>query len=98
MLHCSCICKIFKWCMHPLLHGLSPRILGFCPCWCPSPFPLPSISRCFSIHSFSLDIEFHLCFFFTTNVSAPIGRPITYSLFRCVSRLGTGYGTKCCGC
>src|SRR6218665_302416 len=55
-------------------------ILGFHPCWCPSAFPSPSISRCFSIHSFSPVIEFHSCFLFTTNVSAPINRPFTYSL------------------
>ena len=33
--------------------------------------PSPSISRCISIHS-SPAIGFHLCFFFTTDVSAPI--------------------------
>src|SRR6218665_909346 len=53
-------------------------ILGFCPRWCPSPFPSPSISRCFSIHFSSPAIEFHSCFFFTTDVFAPIGRPFTY--------------------
>src|SRR6218665_1420986 len=26
----------------------------------------------------------------------PFGRPFTYSLFRSVSRLGTGSGTRCC--
>src|SRR6218665_4062104 len=26
----------------------------------------------------------------------PFGRPFTYSLFRCVSRLGTGSGIRCC--
>jgi len=31
-----------------------------------------------------------------TDVSAPIGRPFTYSLFRWVPRLGTGSGTRCC--
>ena len=55
-------------------------ILGFFPCWCLSPFPSPSISRCFSVHSTSLAIEFHSCFFFTTDLSPPIGRPVTYSL------------------
>src|SRR6218665_1240977 len=35
-------------------------------------FPLPSISWCFSIHSSSPPIGFHSCFFFTTDVSAPI--------------------------
>src|SRR6218665_191283 len=53
-------------------------ILGFRPRWCPSPFPSPSISRCFSIHFSSPAIEFHSCFFFTTDVFAPIGRPFTY--------------------
>src|SRR6218665_601286 len=43
-------------------------------------FPWPSISLCFSILSSSLDTEFHLYFFFTIDVSAPIGRPLTYSL------------------
>src|SRR6218665_2410468 len=46
-------------------------ILGYRPCWCPSPFPLPSISRCFPIHS-SPAIGFHSCFSFTADVSAPI--------------------------
>src|SRR6218665_902966 len=36
-------------------------------------FPLPSSSPA---------IELHSCFFFTTGVSAPIGRPFTYSFFR----------------
>src|SRR6218665_1219938 len=47
-------------------------ILGFRPCWCLSPFPLPSISQCYSIHSSSPAIGFHSCFFFTADVSAPI--------------------------
>src|SRR6218665_3284656 len=53
-------------------------ILWFRPCWCPSPFLSPSISRCYSIHSSSPAIGFHSCFYFTTNVPAPIGRPFTY--------------------
>src|SRR6218665_652863 len=44
-------------------------------------FLLPSISRCFSIHSSSPAIEFHSRFFVTTDVSATIVRPFTYSLF-----------------
>src|SRR6218665_554302 len=33
--------------------------LAFRPCWCPSPFSSPSISRCFSIHSFThLQLDF----------------------------------------
>src|SRR6218665_1080483 len=47
-------------------------ILGYCPCWCPSPFLSPSIAWCFSIHSSSPAIGLHSCFFFTTDVSAPI--------------------------
>ena len=34
--------------------------------------PPPSISQCFSIHSSSAAIRFHSCFFFATDVSAPI--------------------------
>jgi len=42
--------------------------------------PSPSISLCFPIHSSSPAIEFHSCFFFPTNVPAPVGRPITHFL------------------
>src|SRR6218665_643232 len=35
---------------------------GFRPCWCPSPFPSPSISQCYSIHYSLPAIGFHLCF------------------------------------
>src|SRR6218665_2028240 len=59
--------------------------------WCPELSPLLvsfafslhlSMYRCFSSRSSSPAIEFHSCFFFMTDVSAPIGRPFTYSLFR----------------
>src|SRR6218665_1842308 len=50
----------------------SSGILGFRPCWFPSPFLSPSKSRCFFIHSSSPAIGFHSCFFFTADVSAPI--------------------------
>jgi len=46
-------------------------VLGFRPCWCPSPIFSPSISWRFPIHS-SPAIGFHLCFFFMADVSAPI--------------------------
>src|SRR6218665_948118 len=57
-------------------------ILGYRPCCRPSPFPWPSISRCFSIQS-SHAIGFHSCFSFTADVSAPIRSTLhllTYSL------------------
>src|SRR6218665_1231365 len=41
-------------------------------CWCPSSYPSPFTSRCFSIQSSSA-IEFQSCFYFTSDVSAPIG-------------------------
>ena len=70
--------------------------------WC------PGLSPVLVFIAFSLRLPYHkifpftllhltLCFFFTTDVSAPIGRPFTYSLFRWVFRLGTGSGTWCCG-
>src|SRR6218665_293625 len=59
---------------------LGSGILGFHPCWYPLTVPSPSISRYFSIHSSSPTIEFHSYFFFTMDVSAFIGRPITYFL------------------
>src|SRR6218665_1412319 len=43
-------------------------IICYRPFWCPS----PSTSWCFSIHSSSPAIGFHSCFFFKTDVSAPI--------------------------
>src|SRR6218665_1966026 len=49
--------------------GTASGILEYRPCWCPSPFPSPSVSRCFSIRSPSPAIEFHSCFFFTIDVS-----------------------------
>src|SRR6218665_1585703 len=52
--------------------GTGLGILGFRPCWCLSPFPLPSIPRCFPITSSHPAIEFQSCFFFTADVSAPI--------------------------
>ena len=67
-----------------------PGILGFRPYWCPSPFPSLSI-----LGVFHLLLDFNL-------VSSlrpyrhPFGRPFTYSLFRWVSRFGTGSGTRCC--
>src|SRR6218665_449238 len=52
--------------------GTGSGILGYRQCWCPSPFPLsPSISRFFFLHS-SHAIGFHPCFFFKTDVSAPM--------------------------
>src|SRR6218665_3041793 len=36
---------------------------GFRSCWCPPPFPSPSISRCFSFHFSSPATGFHSCFF-----------------------------------
>src|SRR6218665_642622 len=50
------------------------------PCWCPSPFPSPSISRCFSIHSFSPAIEFLIrVSFLRLMYLHPFGRTFTYS-------------------
>src|SRR6218665_378299 len=49
-------------------------ILGYRPCWRPSPFPSPSISRCFSIHS-SPAIGFHSFFPLRPMYLHPFGRP-----------------------
>ena len=56
---------------------------------------LPSIFRCFLVHSSSPAIQFLSCFFFTTEVLAPVGRPFTYKLLRWVARLGTGSDSRC---
>src|SRR6218665_536169 len=63
--------------------GTGSGILGFRPCWCPSPFSLPSMSRGFPFTLLQLPLDFiHL--FFTVAVSAPTTNPPSYS------RLGTG--------
>src|SRR6218665_1951837 len=54
-------------------------ILGYRPCWCPSPFSLPSISWCFSIH---LPLDFIRVSSLRPTYLHPFGRPFTYSLFR----------------
>src|SRR6218665_1953020 len=60
--------------------------LSFRPCWCPSHFPSPSMSWCFSIHS-SPAIGFHSCFSFTADISASI-RSTLHSLLGEFSGLG----------
>src|SRR6218665_3246546 len=64
--------------------------------WCPGLSPI-LVSIALPIlgvfHSLLSAIGFQSCFFFA---AYPFGRPFTYSLFRRVSRLGTGSGTRCC--
>src|SRR6218665_1515361 len=47
---------------------------GFRPCWCPSPFPSPSISRFFLFTLLHLPLDF-IRLFFTVTVSAPHHQP-----------------------
>src|SRR6218665_1112572 len=54
--------------------GTRSGILGFRPCWCPSPFPSPSISRCFIFTLLRLSLDF-IRLFFTVAVSAPHHQP-----------------------
>ena len=49
-------------------------ILGFHPCWCPPPFPSPSISRCFSFTLLHLPLDF-IRLFFIVEVSAHHHQP-----------------------
>src|SRR6218665_1390050 len=49
-------------------------MLGFRPCWCPSPFPSPSISRCFLFTLLHQPLDF-IRLFFTVAVSAPHHQP-----------------------
>ena len=90
-------CPMSPHCVSIQAIGTGSGILGFRPYWCPFLFPSSSVSGCFSIHSSSPAIEFHSCFILMTDVSVPIDRPFTYSLFRWVSSFGTGSGTRCCG-
>src|SRR6218665_983651 len=50
----------------------------------------------FSIRSY-LPLDFNRLSSLRPTYHHPFGRPSTYSLFRGVSRLGTGSGTRCCG-
>src|SRR6218665_2972710 len=54
--------------------GIGFGVLGFRPCWCPSPFPSPSILDVFHSLLHVSAIGFQSCFFFTTDVhvSPPI--------------------------
>src|SRR6218665_433564 len=63
--------------------GTGSGIPGFRPCWCPSPFPSPFISRCFPFTLLHLPLNF-IRLFFTVAVSAPTTNPPFFS------RLGTG--------
>src|SRR6218665_1568351 len=59
------------------------------------PFPPPAILYVF--HSLFLPSDFNRVSSLRPTYRHPFGRPFTYSLFRRVSRLRTGYGTRCCG-
>src|SRR6218665_387534 len=60
----------------------------------PSSLRLPYLV--FSIRSY-LPLDFNRLSSLRPTYHHPFGRPSTYSLFRRVSRLGTGSGTRCCG-
>src|SRR6218665_3314270 len=53
-------------------------ILGFRPCWCPSPFPSPSISRCFPFTLFHLPLDF-IRLYLTVTVSSPRHQPSSFA-------------------
>jgi len=65
--------------------------LALVSCWCPSPFPLPSISRCFSIHSSSPAIWFHssifhgggICIHCLLNLVTHNDMRLCFTLIRC---------------
>src|SRR6218665_3944998 len=58
--------------------GTGSGILGFRPCWCPSPFPSPSISRCFPFILLHLPLDF-IRLFLTVTVSAPRHQPSSFT-------------------
>src|SRR6218665_86064 len=51
-------------------------ILGFRPCWCPSPFHSPSISRCFPFTLLHLPLNF-IRLFLKVTLSAPRRQPFS---------------------
>src|SRR6218665_3063150 len=68
--------------------GLSPVLVSIA-------FPSPFILYVFL--SLFLPLDFNRVSSFRPTYRHPFGRPFPYSLFRWVSRLGTGSGTRCCG-
>src|SRR6218665_2000299 len=55
-------------------------ILGYPSFWCPSPFPSPSISRCFPFPLLHLPLDCIRVFPLRPMYLHPFGRPFTYSL------------------
>src|SRR6218665_86527 len=53
-------------------------ILGFRPCWCPSPFPSPSISRGFPFTLLRLQLDF-IRLFLRAGGSAPRHPPSSFT-------------------
>src|SRR6218665_3922908 len=74
--------------------GIGSGVLGFRSYWRPSPFPLPS--RLVVFHSLCLPLDFNRVSSLRATYRHQFGQPFTYSLSRCVSRLGTGSDTSCC--
>src|SRR6218665_2727222 len=54
-------------------------ILGYRPSWCLSPFPSPSISRCFPF-TLRLPLDFFRVSSLRPTYLHPFGQPFTYSL------------------
>ena len=73
-IHPSIHCPIGVQCTLTLSLGEFPGYWGFRPCWCPLPFPSPSISWCFFIHSSSPTIGFHSSIF-TVVIYTPRHQP-----------------------
>src|SRR6218665_2942684 len=67
--NCPLTSSLSEFLGYSLYTGTGSGILGFRPCWCPSPFPSPTISV-FSIHSSS-----HAVYFFMVAVSTPNHKP-----------------------
>src|SRR6218665_1102107 len=57
----------------------------------------PSSSSLGVFHSLISSIGYNHVSSLQPTYRHPFGRPFTYSLFRRVSRLGTGSGNRCCG-
>src|SRR6218665_48621 len=80
-----------RWCPMSLTSSLGEflgysagsGILGYHPCWCPSPFPSPPISVlwCFSFPLLPLPLDFIRVSSSRPTYLNPFDRPFPYSLF-----------------
>ena len=80
------------WVSFPAI-GIGYGVLDFLSYWRPSPFPSSSVLDIF--HLLFRPLDFNRVSSLRPTYRHPFGQPFTCSIFRRVSRLGTGFDTRC---